>query len=72
MVKIFEDKKLIEINSNFIFMTEGQIKMFKDMIKIYCNTLNIIYDNDLSCSNDVFTMCSVLEEITGQPVTDWI
>ena len=53
-------------------MTKEQIKMFKDMVKIYYSTLDIIYDIDTSCRNDVFDMCKVLEEMTGQPVTDWI
>lgn len=53
-------------------MTEEQIKMFKDMVKMYWSTMNIFYDNDTSCRNDVFNMCSVLEEMTGQSVTDWL
>lgn len=52
-------------------MTEDQIKMFKDMIKSFWATMNILYNEDTNMRNDVWNMLSVLEKLTGQPVTDW-
>lgn len=52
-------------------MTEEQIKMFKDMVKSYWATMNIFYSEDTNMRNDLWNMLAKLEELTGQPVTDW-
>lgn len=66
-----EHKIHLDLNES-IFMTEEQIKLFKDMVKIYYYTVYTISDNDTCCMNNIYEMFEKLESLTGQPVTDWI
>lgn len=56
-------------------MTEEEIMMFKNMCKVYWEITNQINDDFMFFKfgkNDIWRLYEKLEDLTGQPVTDWV